>query len=149
MAADLQKYPKVHRNLRGGDSKPLFVEEILPGSGCNPHGPLEHSRAPLRAKFPIHAACSKTCGAFPCLSGPALSLPSSASWSTPSSLLLFALSETKMMGWGGEGKRMERAGRKQGLQADRHQRQPPPEQLCSMRKRSHSGAPESQVLCLH
>lgn len=82
---------------------PLDVEETLPGSRHSPSGPLAHSGAPLRANRPTHSACSETCGALPGLSGPALSLPSSASWSTPSSLLLFALSETKMMGWGGEG----------------------------------------------
>ena len=52
---------------------------------------------------PIHATCSETCGGFSCLSGLVLSLPSSDSWSTLSSLLLFALSETKMMGWREEG----------------------------------------------
>ena len=75
-------------------------------------------RPPLFASHPIHATCSKTCGDFSGLSGLALSLPSSDSWSTPSSLLLFALSETKMMGWREEGSR-EGAGRKQGLQAER------------------------------
>lgn len=97
-------------------------------------------RTPVCTGHPIHATCSKTCGDFSCLSGLVLSLPSSDSWSTPSSLLLFALSETKMMGWREEGSG-EGAGRKQGLQAERARgHSPPPGAALSSEEKSRVGS---------
>lgn len=137
------------RRSQWDKSKPLDVKGSPHPS--NPEHPKSIGGPRLCAGHPIHATCSETCGDLSCLSGLVLSLPSSDSWSTPSSLLLFALSETKMMGWREEASWGRGAGRKEDYRlSGLREATSLLEQLCPVKsKRAELGAPEPQFkLCL-
>lgn len=107
-----------------------------PYGSSNPHALQEH-RPRLCAGHPTHAHAQKPVGILLIRACVVFALLPD-SWSTPSSLLLFALSETKMMGWREKGS--EGAGKEnKNYWLSGHEATSLLEQLCLVRSKGRAG----------